>query len=140
MGDTVTEDFRFAMELLRRRYKTFQSATRVSIRSPNTLADFVRQRARWANALRDAARYRNAPYIGLIAAGFALWTAVPLTLLYGPGIPLLISAVYAAVYLYGSLKAKRYVLDVWLASLLELVGLAAGIIKKGKTFYVLDKT
>ncbi|AET32293.1 glycosyltransferase family 2 protein [Pyrobaculum ferrireducens] len=140
MGDTVTEDFRFAMELLRRRYKTFQSATRVSIRSPNSLADFVRQRARWASALRDAARYRNTPYIGLIAAGFALWTAAPSTWLYGPSTPLLIATIYAAVYLYGSLKARRYVLDVWLASLLELVGLAAGIVKKGKTFYILDKT
>jgi Egghead homolog len=59
MGDTVTEDFKLAMKLVKRRYRTFQSRTYVSIKSPNSLRDFVRQRARCASDLGDAVMYRN---------------------------------------------------------------------------------
>lgn len=44
---TLTEDFEFASELVRRGYKTWQSATRVSIKSPNSLTDLILQRGRW---------------------------------------------------------------------------------------------
>jgi cellulose synthase/poly-beta-1,6-N-acetylglucosamine synthase-like glycosyltransferase len=44
---TLTEDFEFASCLVRRGYKTWQSATRVSIRSPNSIKDLVLQRGRW---------------------------------------------------------------------------------------------
>jgi cellulose synthase/poly-beta-1,6-N-acetylglucosamine synthase-like glycosyltransferase len=72
MGDTVTEEFRLAMELVKRRYRTFQSRTFVSIKSPNSLRDFVWQRARWANALGDAVRYRNpAPPLSAALAAFS---------------------------------------------------------------------
>ncbi|WP_333639155.1 glycosyltransferase family 2 protein [Pyrobaculum aerophilum] len=139
MGDTITEDFRFAMELLKRRYKTFQTSTRVSIKSPNSLRDFVRQRARWAAAISEAAKYKNAYYLILTASPIALFLSTPASWLYGFTIPLLISAVYASVYIYGSLKAKRYILDVWLASFLELMGLIIGAARKAKNFYVIDK-
>lgn len=139
MGNTVTEDFRFAMELLRRRYKTFQSATKVSIKSPNSLKDFIRQRARWAGAVSEAARYKNAYYLILISSPVALLLSAPAAWLYGFSLPLVISAIYAAVYIYGSIKARRYILDVWLASLLELMSLVIGVAKKTRSFYVIDK-
>ena len=140
MGDTVTEDFRLAMELVRRRYRTFQSRTYVSIKSPNSLRDFVRQRARWANALGDAVRYRNpAPPLSTALAAF-FSAAIPLTAIYGPTSATAVAAVYAAVYIYGSLKAKRYVIDVLLASPLELLAMLAGLINRTKRFYVIDKT
>lgn len=44
---TLTEDFEFASELIKRGYKTWQSATRVSIKSPNNLKDLMLQRGRW---------------------------------------------------------------------------------------------
>lgn len=44
---SLTEDFEFAAELIRRGYKTWQSATRVSIKSPNNLLDLMKQRGRW---------------------------------------------------------------------------------------------
>jgi cellulose synthase/poly-beta-1,6-N-acetylglucosamine synthase-like glycosyltransferase len=140
MGDTVTEDFRLAMELVRRRYRTFQSRTYVSIKSPNSLRDFVRQRARWANALGDAVRYRNPapPLSAALAAFFS--AAIPLTAIYGPTSATAVAAVYAAVYIYGSLKAKRYVIDVLLASPLELLAMLAGVIHRPKRFYVIDKS
>jgi egghead protein (zeste-white 4 protein) len=140
MGDTVTEDFRLAMELVRRRYRTFQSRTYVSIKSPNSLRDFIRQRARWANALGDAVRYRNPapPLSAALAAFFS--AAIPLTAIYGPTSATAVAAVYAAVYIYGSLKAKRYVIDVLLASPLELLAMLAGVIHRPKRFYVIDKS
>jgi egghead protein (zeste-white 4 protein) len=140
MGDTVTEDFRLAMELVRRRYRTFQSRTYVSIKSPNSLRDFIRQRTRWANALEDAVRYRN-PAPPLSAALAALFSAaIPLTAIYGTTSATAVAAVYAAVYIYGSLKAKRYVIDVLLASPLELLAMLAGLIHRPKRFYVIDKS
>jgi cellulose synthase/poly-beta-1,6-N-acetylglucosamine synthase-like glycosyltransferase len=140
MGDTVTEDFRLAMELVRRRYRTFQSRTYVSIKSPNSLRDFIRQRARWANALGDAVRYRNpAPPLSTALAAF-FFAAIPLTAIYGPTSATAVAAVYAAVYIYGSLKAKRYVIDVLLASPLELLAMLAGVIHRPKRFYVIDKS
>ena len=140
MGGTVTEDFRLAMELVRRRYRTFQSRTYVSIKSPNSLRDFVRQRARWANALGDAVRYRN-PALPLSAALAAFFSAaIPLTAIYGPTSATAVAAVYAAVYIYGSFKAKRYVIDVLLASPLELLAMLVGVIHRPKRFYVIDKS
>jgi cellulose synthase/poly-beta-1,6-N-acetylglucosamine synthase-like glycosyltransferase len=140
MGDTVTEDFRLAMDLVRRRYRTFQSRTYVSIKSPNSLRDFIRQRARWANALGDAVRYRNPapPLSAALAAFFS--AAIPLTAIYGPTSATAVAAVYAAVYIYGSLKARRYVIDVLLASPLELLAMLAGVINRPKRFYVIDKS
>jgi cellulose synthase/poly-beta-1,6-N-acetylglucosamine synthase-like glycosyltransferase len=140
MSDTVTEDFRLAMELVKRRYRTFQSRTYVSIKSPNSLRDFIRQRARWANALGDVVRYRNPtpPLSTALAAFFS--AAIPLTAIYGPTLATAVAAVYAAVYIYGSLKARRYVIDVLLASSLELLAMLAGVIHRPKRFYVIDKS
>jgi cellulose synthase/poly-beta-1,6-N-acetylglucosamine synthase-like glycosyltransferase len=136
----VTEDFRLAMELVRRQCRTFQSRTYVSIKSPNSLRGFIRQRARWANALGDAARYRNpAPPLSTALAAF-FSAAIPLTAIYGPTSATAVAAVYAAVYIYGSLKAKRYVIDVLLASPLELLAMLAGVIHRPKRFYVIDKS
>jgi len=45
--NSITEDFRFAMELCKKGYRTWHSSTRVSILSPNSIKDFVRQRTRW---------------------------------------------------------------------------------------------
>ncbi|MCY0889583.1 MAG: egghead [Pyrobaculum arsenaticum] len=141
MGDTVAEDFRFAMELAKRGYKTFQSATLVSIKSPNSLADFVRQRARWAAAVAEAFRYRNPYYVVLILIVPAvLWLGALGGASYGYlGTPQAVAAMYLAVYTYGSIKARRYIIDVFVASLLELVGLAVGIVRKAASFYIIDK-
>jgi Egghead homolog len=96
VGDTVPEDFQLAMEPVRRRYRAFQSRTYVSIKSPNSLRDFVRRRARWANALGDAVRYRNPapPLSAALAAFFS--AAIPLTAIYGPTSATAAATVYAA--------------------------------------------
>ncbi|MEM0001674.1 MAG: glycosyltransferase family 2 protein [Desulfurococcaceae archaeon] len=48
---TLTEDFEFASELVKKGYKTWQSATKVSIKSPNSVKDLVLQRGRWFKGL-----------------------------------------------------------------------------------------
>ncbi|MFN7105380.1 MAG: glycosyltransferase family 2 protein, partial [Pyrobaculum sp.] len=97
MGESVTEDFRLAMELLKRKYKTFQSATRVSIKSPNSLGDFIRQRARWANSLRDMVAYRNAPALVATTASITMWVTAPLWLTYGVNLAMLVSLYFLAI-------------------------------------------
>ena len=58
---SLVEDFRFASELVKRNYKTWQSASRVSIKSPNSLADLLKQRGRWFKGLlRD---WRHCPFL-----------------------------------------------------------------------------
>lgn len=45
---TLTEDFRFAAESIKRKkMKTWQSATKVSIKSANNVHDLLKQRGRW---------------------------------------------------------------------------------------------
>ncbi|GIU72055.1 MAG: egghead [Candidatus Nitrosocaldaceae archaeon] len=48
---TLTEDFRFGCELVRKGYKTWQSNTKVSILSPNNIGDLYKQRGRWFSGL-----------------------------------------------------------------------------------------
>lgn len=48
---TITEDFDFAREMDRRNYKVWQSDTQVSVLSPLTAQDLIRQRNRWYRGL-----------------------------------------------------------------------------------------
>ncbi|MFN3803455.1 MAG: glycosyltransferase family 2 protein [Pyrobaculum sp.] len=140
MGESVTEDFRLAMELLKRKYKTFQSATRVSIKSPNSLGDFIRQRARWANSLRDMVTYKNASALMATTASIAMWVTAPLWLIYGVNLAMLVTIYFLAIYTYSSIKAGRYVIDVLLMSLLEPIAMSIGLARRMRQFYVIDKT
>jgi cellulose synthase/poly-beta-1,6-N-acetylglucosamine synthase-like glycosyltransferase len=140
MGESITEDFRFAMELVRRGYKTFQSRTRVSVKSPNTLRDFMVQRMRWAGAFYDALKYRNPVPAVVLIISVAMLVMGPAVTIHGPSALLAVSAVYLAVYAYGSLKARRPLLDVLMLSPIEALALLAGIIFRQRRFYVIDKT
>ena len=44
---TVTEDFSFGIELVKRKTKVWQSETFVSVQSPHSISDFIKQRNRW---------------------------------------------------------------------------------------------
>ena len=56
--ETVTEDFAFSRELFKIKAKTWQSESIVSIQSPHSFIDFVKQRNRWyrgiSNDVKDA--------------------------------------------------------------------------------------
>ena len=45
--ETITEDFAFSRELIKNNVKVWQSETMVSIQSPHSVADFIKQRNRW---------------------------------------------------------------------------------------------
>jgi cellulose synthase/poly-beta-1,6-N-acetylglucosamine synthase-like glycosyltransferase len=44
--NSITEDFRFSIELVKKNMKTWQSKTKISIMSPNSLLDVIKQRGR----------------------------------------------------------------------------------------------
>lgn len=140
MGESLAEDFKFAMELLKRGYKTFQTSTRVSIKSPNSIKDFIRQRARWSNSLREAAAYGNIPVLLYTASSIIFWATAPLWIVQGPSLAMAVLLYYTSAYIYGSLRARRYIVDVLAASVLEVLGLLVGVLKKTRHFYVIDKT
>ena len=78
--------------------------------------------------------------VPLRGPGGVFSAAIPLTAIYGPTSATAVAAVYAAVYIYGNLKAKRYVINVLLASPLELLATLAGVIHRPKRFYVINKS
>lgn len=143
MRESVTEDFAFAMELLKRGYRVFQAGTLVSIKSPNSVWDFMRQRMRWANVVRDSIAYGNPlPLIYFVTGAlcntifFFLWP------LYGFTAATVASLYYYAVYIYGAAKARllRYTPAIYLASSLEILSFILGLVRRQRGFVVIDKT
>jgi egghead protein (zeste-white 4 protein) len=64
--DSVSEDSWFAAKLIERKIPVGQVSTRVSILSPGSIYDFVRQRGRWlAGRLRDFLRGEYPPLMAL---------------------------------------------------------------------------
>ena len=45
--ETITEDFAFARELVKKNIKVWQSESKLSIQSPHSISDFIKQRNRW---------------------------------------------------------------------------------------------
>lgn len=110
---SLAEDYYFATELVKRGYRTWQSATRVSIKSPHSLEDLFKQRGRWFKGV--LMNWGNSPLAMKAMLGFRLaiwavgvygWLLIPLWLLSGlfPYV-VLIGLCYWAVYLYGIWKA-----------------------------------
>ncbi|ADL18861.1 egghead-like protein [Acidilobus saccharovorans 345-15] len=146
------EDYMFAAEVLRLRGHTWQSRTRVSILSPNSVKDFIRQRSRWhAGILESWKRVPNSMKLMTFIKSFlrtvgivGLWVLVPLThsllllLLAAPT-----SAAYWFVYIYGVRRAGklRYLLAVPAFWMLEGFGFIYGILKlRSRDFVVIDKS
>ena len=71
---TIVEDFGFATEMVKRDLKTWHSSTRVSIKSPNSVYDLCRQRARWFRGIW--ADYKHCPPLMKLIVGIRLigWT------------------------------------------------------------------
>jgi cellulose synthase/poly-beta-1,6-N-acetylglucosamine synthase-like glycosyltransferase len=142
MEESITEDFNFAMHTMKRGYKFFQVKTIVSIKSPNSVKDFIKQRRRWANVIFDALRHKN-----LLVPIYAL-TGVMISPLFLPIWFMLHSIVafaaglyYWFVYAFGGVKARLwYAPAILFASALEAIGMLSGIVKRDKKFVVIDKS
>lgn len=114
---SFTEDFRFASELVKRGYKVWQSGSRVSIQSPGSLGDLIRQRGRWFKGISKD--WMQCPPLMKLMVGlrlliwvfgvFGSWILSPLWFLFWgtfyPAIPA--GLYYWTVYLYGVVKSRR---------------------------------
>ncbi len=145
---TITEDFHFSCELTKRGYKTWQSKTRVSLKSPNNLKDLMRQRGRWFKGIVTDLKNAVAPMRVIVGTRvlfwvlgfFGSWAFAFLWPVWGslwPAIPGGIA--YWLLYLYGVSKTKswQYLLAIPLIGIMETLSWTFSLRQKG--FVVIDK-
>ena len=145
---TITEDFHFSIELLRRNYKTWQSKTKISLKSPNSLHDLMRQRGRWFKGI--ALELQNANSLMKFIVGsrmtfwalgiFGSWAFVFLWPQWGPmWLALPGGIAYWLLYGYGVFRASKW----WFLAFIPLIGIIESLSWvfsfKQKGFVVIDK-
>mgnify|MGYP000589581420 CR=1 FL=1 len=152
---SLTEDFAFAKELLKKGYKVWQSSSKVSILSPHSIQDFLKQRNRWYRGLVKDIRKSSIGvklFAGLRVLDWKIgitgsWAFAPIWFFLP--IPLwlrifsFIGAIYYYIaYIYGALRLKGkdkivYILLIPVYSILET--LAPHIKTKKDEFIVISK-
>ncbi|MEM0297468.1 MAG: glycosyltransferase family 2 protein [Zestosphaera sp.] len=147
--NSIAEDFRVAAELVRRNYKTWQSGTIVSIKSPNNLSDLQMQRARWfKGVLNDLMHAPNVMKVLVVlksfnwVVGILAVTAIIVTANYNVYVMSLImlnSIYYWTAYMYGVYKSGgfKYILLTPFAWLIEVSSIFRVCSIRG--FYVINK-
>ncbi len=146
---SLTEDFKIAVELVKRGYKTWQSSTLVSIKSPNSLGDLQMQRARWFKGIMGDLRHApNLMRILIIARSFT-WVvgiiAVVTVIIFANYNAYLLSLLalnvlyHWSIYVYGVYKSRRlkYFLITPFAWLIEVSSIFRVPVMNG--FYVINK-
>jgi egghead protein (zeste-white 4 protein) len=149
---SITEDFRFTVELIKRKMKVWQSKTNICIKSANNINDILRQRGRWFKGISLDLKYCP-PLMRMIVttrmvlwtiAIFGTWALSPLWLSWGlhwQSEIFIISGVYPwIVFIYAIIKNKEplyYILFIPLFGMVESISYWFGINNKG--FYVIDK-
>lgn len=146
---TLTEDFEFAAELVRRGYKTWQSATKVSIKSPSSVRDLILQRGRWFKGIVEG--IKRCPVkmkLIVLLRSFTFGVGFLLLLLLAPvvsyiGLIWFIipgSIYYMSTYTYGVYKAKKpyLILLIPLFGLIEATSRVYGLINVNE-YVVIDK-
>ncbi|MEZ0394461.1 MAG: glycosyltransferase family 2 protein [Desulfurococcaceae archaeon] len=148
---SITEDFRFASELVKRGYKTWQSSTRVSIRSPNSLGDLIKQRGRWFRGVMDDVKQspmamKLVVILRSVIVGFAMfssWLIMPLLLATGIIWILIPTGIYyMTAYSYGASKLGEplFVFAIPVFGLVEVTSRLYGIFAVSPhEFVVIDK-
>ena len=148
---TLTEDFRFAAESIKRKkVKTWQSSTKVSIKSANSLHDLLNQRGRWFKgiamdlnfcipAMKAIVGLRRALWILGI---FGSWALSPLWIFWNDGAYWFIIGGMCPwiVFLVLIIRNKQplyYMLYIPLFGILESISPWFGL--KQKNFVVIDK-
>jgi egghead protein (zeste-white 4 protein) len=148
---TLTEDFRFAAESIKQgKMKTWQSSTKVSIKSANNIHDLLKQRGRWfkgiamdlnfcAPAMKAIVGVRMALWILGI---FGSWVLSPLWIFWQDGaFYFIIGGMCPWIVLsVGIIRNKQplyYILCIPLFGILESISPWFGL--KQKKFVVIDK-
>jgi len=149
---SITEDFRFTAELIKRKMKVWQSKTNVSIKSANNINDILRQRGRWFKGISLDLKYCpplmrmivTSRMVLWIIAIFGTWALSPLWLSWGihwQSELFIVSGVYPwIIFIYAIIKNKEplyCILFIPLFGILESISYWFGINNKG--FYVIDK-
>jgi beta-1,4-mannosyltransferase len=149
---SITEDFRFTAELIKRKMKVWQSKTNVSIKSANNINDILRQRGRWFKGISLDLKYCpplmrmivTSRMVLWIIAIFGTWALSPLWLSWGIHWQtelFIASGIYPwIIFIYAIIKNKEplyCILFIPLFSILESISYWFGINNKG--FYVIDK-
>jgi egghead protein (zeste-white 4 protein) len=140
MEESVTEDFCFAMHLMKKGIKTFQVMTKISVKSPNSLRDLVRQRKRWGNIIRDAMRHKNF-FIIFFTLPLFLTSPIfaPIWFLL-PSIAIVPGTYFTFVYLYASAKARLLPFAPHALSVVDFVSFLVGGVRRQRSFLIIDKT
>lgn len=149
-SSSLAEDFSLAIELVKKDYKTWQSGTTVSIKSPNSLSDLQKQRARWfKGVLKDL---KHAPNLmrAIVTIKSFLWIALVLVVIaiivtnsyYNSFVVFLIavnSLYHWLAYMYGAYKSGklRYFLIAPIAWVIEVTSIFRA--PTIKDFYVINK-
>jgi cellulose synthase/poly-beta-1,6-N-acetylglucosamine synthase-like glycosyltransferase len=162
---SVAEDYVFAVELIRKKCKTWQSKSHISFLSANSLPDLAKQRKRWSQGMKE--NFNDSPILMKLAIIFrtiigGLWTVGAITVLLIPllGVAHLVvpAAVYPLeyvlkmvfftipagiyiwiVYIYGIAKAKKwlYLILIVIFGILEVAPDFSN--KRDEEFVVIDK-
>jgi len=147
--DSLVEDFRLATEMVRRKYKTWQSRTKVSIKSPNNIKDFWRQRARWIKGILLELPKCSLPtfafaFLRLIGGLCSSIIWLPFWFLLNPTTPFALFgffglAYYLSSYVYGIIKSGKWTYFLLLPILGAAEMLCIPYIAKTKEFTIIDK-
>ncbi len=148
--DSLAEDFHIAQQLVKKGYKLWHSSTRVSIKSPNSITDFWRQRARWFKGILKEFKFSKPMTIiivtfRLIGRFFMFIVLVILWFIFPTYSPLVFigltgSLYYLTSYIYGIFKAKAWKF----LAILPLLGIFEPLsflyMYKIRDFVIIDKS
>lgn len=153
---SVTEDFVFGSQIVANQSKSWQSATVVSIKSPNTIMDLIKQRGRWYQGInmylkRSPNKVQLLVKLRLILWNLSIFTGwillplwiffwfMPANLFY---IFFLGALYYWAAYLYGTWKTKNplTLLFIPIYGILESLSIWYNVFRKpAEGFEVINK-
>lgn len=148
---TITEDFRFGIEFVRRKNKAWQSSTIVSVKSANSIKDLFKQRGRWYKGIVKDLKYAPPLMRAIVSVRIFLWTiGIFGTWVFSP-LWFLWNATWAAIFIFGGMipwfvfiyyiiKTKQplyYLLMIPMFGIVESISFVTGL--KHKKFVVIDK-
>jgi len=149
---SITEDFRFAIELVKKNQKTWQSSSKISIRSANSIRDLCRQRGRWFKGIFMDLKFcpplmkiivgvRLVLWIGGI---FGSWVLLPIWFIWNDNLIFyfIIGGAYPwIIFTYRIITTRQplyYICLIPLFGIIESISFWYGL--KQKKFVVIDKT
>ena len=147
--DSITEDFVLAQKLVKKGYKTWQSRTRVSIKSPNSIKDFWKQRARWIRGIAESMKHCSPAstafiFFRMVGGFLSSILFAPFWLLMPPSTPIawlgLVGTIYyVSSYFYGALKSGDWKMLLLLPVMPIFEPASLIYVPKTNGFVVIDK-